>query len=207
MSEFNDRAFVAGSLTGIRSFKIDPLGRLTGVIHETIWLPGENVAVCRKALVLTFNYGGTVYGSMLTDPSDIYRSFMGLPPATKKQPAKAEVEAAPHSTAGLGCQCGFYAYFDEFSNPHHLDGQIHGLIEGYGVATVGHRGFRCEKAKLQALIVKPNHDRPLHRLVTRNYPDVPVFESKKAALIEFPLTPQEPAGPDSDADFWSRGAS
>lgn len=44
-----------------------------------------------------------------------------------------------------------------------------------------------------------------HDLVRRNYPDVPVFRSERAAVKAFPLTP--PALPDpSDEDFWTRSA-
>lgn len=38
--------FAAGSIRGVRSFALDKLGRLTGIHHKQIWLPGENVAKC-----------------------------------------------------------------------------------------------------------------------------------------------------------------
>lgn len=44
----------------------------------------------------------------------------------------------------------------------------------------------------------------------RNYPDVPIFRSEKAALKAFPLTPPpappEPT-PETDDNFWTREAS
>jgi hypothetical protein len=43
-------------------------------------------------------------------------------------------------------------------------------------------------------------------LVRRNYPDVPVYRSRSAALRAHPLTLPETPTPDSDADFWTREA-
>ena len=40
MSDFSDRPFVAGVITGLRAFRIDLLGRLTGVVHRDVWTPG-----------------------------------------------------------------------------------------------------------------------------------------------------------------------
>jgi len=34
-------------MTGARSFRVDKLGRLTGIHFPQIWKPGENVAECR----------------------------------------------------------------------------------------------------------------------------------------------------------------
>lgn len=52
MSEFGDRPFIAGSLIGLRAFRVDNLGRLTGVTHRDVWTPGENVAVCHRDRVV-----------------------------------------------------------------------------------------------------------------------------------------------------------
>jgi len=46
--EFSGLDFAAGVLTGARSFRIDKLGRLTGVNVPQVWTPGENTASCRK---------------------------------------------------------------------------------------------------------------------------------------------------------------
>ena len=167
MSDFSDRPFVAGSLIGIRSFK--PIGErlFAPVQRHPAWVPGENVAECRRPLM-----------------------FSVMPP----------VEALDHRAGSMGCRCGFYAYFDLGSNPHHQLGNVLGLIEGYGVTTVGTRGFRCEKARIVALIAPEPPDFDLG-FVFASYPDVPVFQSVQAAVAEFPLTvpegtPETPPGLD-----------
>jgi len=51
--------------------------------------------------------------------------------------------------------CGFYAYFDDDPVNENYGGQVVGLIEGTGIATVGRKGFRSEKAKIVALVKHP----------------------------------------------------
>ena len=115
-----------------------------------------------------------------------------------------DAKNAGHRAADLNCQCGFYAYFDDGQNTYfEQDKDVLGVIEAYGQVTVGNRGFKCEKARIVALLIVPDRAFAL-RLVRRNYPDVAIFESKAAMLAEFPLTPQDPPGPDADPDFWTR---
>lgn len=112
-------------------------------------------------------------------------------------------EELGHSVATLGCKCGFYAYLDNEYNPHHRSGQVLGIVEGFGVATVGSRGFRASKARIVALVQPEGRVRiaisanPVFTLIVgdaefstirSNYPDVPVFPTLDAALAEFPLT-------------------
>lgn len=259
MSDFSDRPFMAGSVVGQRSFLVDDLGRLTGVSQRAVFRPGENVAVCVE-------------------------------------------RSRPHQIATVNCGCGFYAYFDGGANPYHRDECVEGLVEGYGVCSVGERGFRAEKARLVALVL-PNptrthpawfdrlsdacyprtwpslvgivsgllgfvgftlgmvgaiegpriamlsflitalgvggfavmlkadfhgidrrypsvrdlsrcHDKNAGRrqrldLIRRNYPEVPVYGSMRAALAAHPLAPPPaPPVPTPDAeDFWTRSAS
>lgn len=119
MSDFSDRPFVAGSITGLRSFRVEKDGTLLGPVTGYRFAPGENVAVC------------TPYWSLFADLLD-------------------------HQVGQLSCGCGYYAYFDLEANPfHHPDTAVYGLIQGYGVTTVGSRGFRAEKAKLLALVSPP----------------------------------------------------
>ena len=56
-----------------------------------------------------------------------------------------------HKTASRDCTCGFYAYFSPAYNQ--LGGDVEGVIEGHGRATVGTKGFRVERAKIVALVV------------------------------------------------------
>lgn len=144
MSEFSDRPLVAGSLIGTRSFRVDKLGRLTGVTHREVWRPGLNVAECRKGQGSLGAYmsGGTFYYTFSTTAA---------PKITLPTEPKSENEE-PHQVASLDCACGFYAYTDDEANPHHEDGNVLAVVEASGVATVGTRGFRAEKAEIVALI-------------------------------------------------------
>lgn len=157
MSDFGDRPFVAGSLTGVRSFSVWD-GRLASPLYNRTggWSAGENIAACRSPA------------------SNWMREYAG-----KTQ----------HRAGSMGCHCGFYAYFRPGHNPHHASGNILGLVEGYGLVTVGNRGFRAEKARIVALILTPGilpDD-----TVWANYPSIPSFRTVDAALAEFPLTVPE----------------
>lgn len=44
--EFAGLGFAPGSAKGVRSFKVDKFGRLTGVTFSKVWRPGENSAEC-----------------------------------------------------------------------------------------------------------------------------------------------------------------
>lgn len=180
MSLFDDRPLYTRPLVGIRSWRVHAdMGWLYGIVHPQRWLPGVNEAKCGKA--------------------------NRLPCVCNT----CEPEKAPpkHRVASLGCSCGFYAYFDTEQNTHHRDCCVVGLIKGWGLMSVGERGFRCEKAQILALI---DGDVPWREpsawdfltfrgrdyripsrvpdLVRDHYP-VPVFSDWRAALAEFPLTP------------------
>lgn len=191
MSEFNDRPFTLGSLTGIRSFRVDHYGRLKASQFEVVWTPGEMVGRCLKG------QGSSLSTITFYLTSDLTRPSAAPPPPPPPKEHRAGVK---------DCTCGFYAYFDNGPNSYHHGANVLGLIEGYGVTTVGTRGFRSEKARIQALIIKPKKASPLTARVRANYPDVPVFESKSAAIEAFPLTAPVGPTPDTDPEFWTREA-
>ncbi len=233
MSDFSDRPFVAGTITGIRSFRIDKFGRLTGVSKRKVWLPGENNAECLRAarggLISSFSFApnlsntdpvtGAVIGCNCGSCTKLNQQAQGQGlqyrngyPARYVEPfLQVETEEAKHRAADLKCECGYYAYFDGGSNPYHYkktgEPQIHGVIEAYGLVTVGSRGFRAEKAVIKAVVVRPSRTQeyPI-QLVQRNYPDVAVYPSQGEALAAFPLTPPPVPTPDTDDDFWTRAS-
>jgi hypothetical protein len=294
MSEFSDRPLVAGTLTGVRSFKVDSLGRLTGVSHQEVWKPGLNRATCKASssalTVLGFSAAmrRLTISSSFSVPTYSVDPIVGVPTESTPEPVSL-VKAPKHRVAQLNCGCGYWAYFDKGSNPHHADRQIIGIVEGHGNVTVGSRGFRAERAKIVALVdpkAAPPDGRPFDRLaakfytaggplagigavltaaglalsltlgtsvawpftflgliavagvaltylsfrsidvhdqfddrdmaderfglVRRNYPDVPVYSSLRSALAAHPLTPPPPPevpSPETDPEFWTRGAS
>jgi mannose-6-phosphate isomerase-like protein (cupin superfamily) len=138
MSDFDDRPLAVGTITGLRSFKVDSLGRLTGVSYPEPWKPGTNRATCHV---------NTEFGRSLQRLQAGIWSLVGFLPA-----APEPVSLVKHRVAQLGCGCGYWAYFDRNTNSHHREGQVLGIIEGFGTVTVGTRGFRAEKARLVGLV-------------------------------------------------------
>lgn len=205
MSDFSDRPFAAGSLIGIRSWRVDTYGRLQASQVNVVWTPGEMVARCMRE---QYTYGGSLASSLsqqLMSMSKVYGySSSAFPDPTTHVSIASTPPPEPHRVGSLSCTCGFYAYFDNGPNTYHAPSNVQGLVEGYGVTTVGTRGFRAEKARIKALIVKPKTRFGLFARVLANYPDVPVFERKRDALAEFPLTPPSMPGPELDLDFWTR---
>ncbi|GAB3304053.1 hypothetical protein EK0264_03585 [Epidermidibacterium keratini] len=213
MSEFSDRAFVAGDLTGIRAFGVDERGRLRGVyISEAIFTPGENIAECYRES--RFDRELAQFRAM---QQAFDRAFLGhAPGGVVRQRAVVGVEPptgepADHVVASKSCECGYYAYFDLNHNRYHDDHAVLALIKGWGIATVGSRGFRASKARLLAL-VRPERPDELgiarqryerFKLTERLY-EVPVFDSFDDAIDAHPLTPMDVPTPETDRDFWSK---
>lgn len=215
MSEFSDRPFVAGSLVGMRAFAADSLGRLIGPSYNQVFKPGENEAECRKDEAdggwITLGYTAASFTASLSRVQMAYGLDPAAPNASEvgaSKPLSVEaVERKPipeHTLAGVGCKCGFYAYFNGRNDYALRDKTIAAIIEGYGVCTVGTAGFRASKARLLAL-VEPDHDVPWAQ-IKRNYPGVPTFEDDEQATAAFPLTLDHLPSPDED-DFWTRSAS
>lgn len=161
MSDFSDRPFVAGSLTGVRSFRVDSLGRLTGVHQRTVFMPGENVGECRGMAHALANLQVAMSRSMTYSLGGGLVFPAGEQPKPAPEP-KSEPEPT-HQVGGLGCACGFYAYFDG-DNTYHQHGQVEAVVQGYGVTTVGSRGFRAEKSRLLALVRPGRPGWPFDRL-------------------------------------------
>lgn len=232
--EFGGLGFAAGVVRGARSFKVDKLGRLTGIHYEQIWRPGENIAECRKEKAVfhvTFNWDGITSSGRLgylqafpnypPPPPSSSRTVVSTPPSVHRkkkgkkvvadiismpEPPKAAAIAAtekkPHTMAD--CACGFYGYYDG-SEDYWKDGYVSAVIEGYGEALIGTRGFRVAKARIVALMIPAEQDRFANR-IARNYPDVPLFRSFNEMVAAFPPDGGEEAvTPDVD-DFWTRDA-
>lgn len=238
MTDFSDRTFVAGSLFGLRSFKTDSLARLTGVTVPQVWTPGENLAECKRpdnsgmnAMWSLLNGGSLRFTSTpATTPGPLtpsggmrydakkhryeYDPTAGRP-VVSRQPV--EPPAPPkHDLVSLACTCGFYAYFDG-SNEYAEDAGtlgITGIVEGYGKAVVGDRGFRAEKARIVALVAPDFNGLGSHsaqvllrwQRVAEMY-GVPMYGSAAQAVEAHPLSEHLSPSPETDDDFWTRSAS
>ena len=173
--DFNERPLVAGSLIGVRAFNVQA-GLLVSPARPTIFRPGENVAVCKR--------------------TDLEWAIARWDAAIRKAYKLPPVAILPNGHAGgsIDCSCGFYAYTDTGRNIWLMARSVAALIEGYGRATVGSRGFRVEKARLVALIDPLSMFWPAltgedFSEVRANYPDVPVYASQDEAIAAHPLTP------------------
>lgn len=159
MSDFNgeDYEFAAGAIKGLRSWKADKQGRLRGVTHTTVWLPSENVSVCKdpggsyepcpKRERRRTDPGGYYPSLTITYHSD-YDTTCDDPTCT---PSGHFVAATETHLFDPNHSCGFWAYDEHHFQEH---GDVIGVIEGYGKTTIGTKGFRCEKARIVALCRK-----------------------------------------------------
>lgn len=124
-----------GAATGIRVWRVDPLGRLTGWSYPKVWTPGENTAECgrrRRTEECTRGECGRYHGG----------TWGGLPdPCTEPDPCGGD---------SPDCGCGFWAYHDGVTQFGDGSGVV-GIVEGYGKTTVGTKGFRSQKARIVAL--------------------------------------------------------
>lgn len=208
--EFSGFGFAPGVVRGARSFKIDKLGRLTGIHYAQVWRPGENEAECRKgedsfaSALAAMERLTASYMNAMTVPSGgrrgrkVSTAFGRVDPLSKPEP----FEVPPHALAE--CKCGFYAYYDG-SDDYHREGYVSGVIEGYGETIIGTRGFRSMRARLVALHIPEVVAGHMTRLVERNYAAVPQFGSFDAMVSAFPPDAGSAAvSPDTDPDFWTR---
>lgn len=178
-----------GSLYGYRLFKVDEIGRLRPPRHATgyIWCPGENVARCEP--VTPYSLFGTT-GYLLG----------GYSSNTNAQTTQRPRHEAP----AVGCHCGFYArtFYDVelIEEAWEEAEKVVGVVEGYGRAEIGTKGFRCAKAKVRGLWI-PGRKRRLTERTVELYPDIDVWGSKDAMFHAYNnFTADEPIGD----DFWGK---
>lgn len=158
MSDFkgDDYEFAAGSIYGMRSWGMDDQGRLHGVTHREAWRPGENVSVCKAVKRVPCPDAARAKATEIVQYRSTFRDEMSFrvwdppEPCGKHPDCFDGTHPAPSGHSfDPDCQCGFWAY-DEHTFTSH--GDVTGIIEGYGKTTIGTRGFRCEKARIVALL-------------------------------------------------------
>jgi hypothetical protein len=211
--EFDQRPFMVGSLTGIRCFRVDNLGRLNPIndFPNSVWTPGENIATCHRQWQIEQYmqaYGPIgLSAQMVSSMTSLTVSAGDAITVETERAVRESFKIPEHDKAIAGCSCGFYAYYDNLDNPHHQQGFLYGIVEGYGVMTVGTRGFRCSKAKILALVIPVKHRPLLWVKASRNYNTIPQFETDADAFRQFPLSlPSDIPNPDNTDDFWTRNS-
>lgn len=119
--------------------------------------------------------------------------------------------APTDSSPAAKCSCGFYSYYDRFSEEFlGTRAGVHGSVRAYGKVLLGPRGFRAEKVEVEAICMSHNLNELVPdannraRLVgnVAAYYNVPWFWSQEELLRAFPpndltaLLPPEPAVPE-----------
>jgi hypothetical protein len=102
------------------------------------------------------------------------------------------------------CLCGFYAYYDGSNDYRQSETTITAVVEGYGSTVIGSRGFRCAKARIVALHIPDDVKRS--GVVSRNYAEIPQFDTFLRMVKEFPPIGDEKTVSPDDEDFWTREA-
>lgn len=187
MSDF-DGEFSIEPVIGIRMWDIDSKGRLRGVSHPKVWVPGENVASCASD-------NTSAYNSAYEQARAIYR-LMGL---TEVDPVEELRDVEPRKHDMKECSCGFWAYYEPASQYIGAN-RVFGTIEGYGEVTIGTKGFRAQKARILSLLLPETNNAWLsyqYDLIRRNYPDIRIVSSLLNLTDDLPN--QE--GPETEG-FW-----
>lgn len=183
-ADFSELGFAIGVVRGARTWRSSEDGWLAGMVYKQIWLPGENIALCRRHV----------------SPVHPQQQYPNPPGNPKPGPvsAVARFEDPPHPDFKVpernhlpDCRCGFYAYYDG-SNDYHLPRKdandprmlVQGMVEGYGECVIGPRGFRCTKATIVALCLPVDY--PNFVSIMEHYPGIPIFHDFKVMEYNYP---------------------
>lgn len=153
MSEFDGTPFVAGSVTAIRAFKVDSLGRLQSPQRDHIFTPGVNEAKCGTTSTDQFIVDYVAMTSAIRG----YRTggYVAGPTHTTRTTETAAEAAEPktHKSGSIGCRCGYYAYYDESEKNAWLNpGCVEAVVEATGTVTHGTKGIRAEKMRVVGVV-------------------------------------------------------
>lgn len=133
---FDGWGFAVGSVRGVRDFRVDADGTLTGVTVQETWKAGENKAHCIS-----------IWG----------------PPKLMQLLAKGTMTIKKPADMDADCSCGYYAYFKAKWRAYsfgHGERTLPAVIEGYGKVNLGSKGFRAEKAKILGITFNQPWERP-----------------------------------------------
>lgn len=158
-----------GVLRGYRCWRVTPNGRLMACNFDTEWDTGLNVGDCR------YSTGDLGHGGRPRhDPGEFPKR---------------------------GCTCGFYATYDDSfptgsswgawgaARAAHRPDSLSGSIKASGRVILGTKGFRAEKAQVEALVVPYSDKSSPVALVAEHIAavyGVPTFKSFAALMEAFP---------------------
>ena len=170
-ADYSEYGYGVGEVRGARKWQITQDGYLCGLFHKQKWVLGENTALCRKAISNPSRARGYYPTAAKVD------SVIWAEPDEPFDPPERD-----HFKVH---ECGFYGFFDGSNDFQPTpDGLLmSGVIEGWGLVTLGPRGFRCSMARIVALLM----DDPQNQAgIPGHYFGVPVFVSFERMIDEFP---------------------
>lgn len=116
------------------------------------------------------------------------------------------------------CSCGVYAYWTKYAAA--IQTEAVGVVEGFGRTIIGTRGFRCQKARIVAIVAPEARAETLTYVdgttetipidlaaqIQKRYPEIAIYQDIDAMLAEHPLTEAPEAEPELPYDrggVWS----
>lgn len=160
----DDFEFSINPVIGVRGFRIDSLGRLTGWTFRSVWKSGENVAECalirrsdecmehsEKHKRVRDNY----YNSRYTIEYNVPDQRIYNPADAAYYKIGKECYSEEPCTDIENCSHGFWAFFEDIDVDSISDQTYPAVIAGFGKTMIGTKGFRCEKAKIEAITLAP----------------------------------------------------
>lgn len=196
--------FYPAAIVGYRAFKTfsGEVG-LRSVFYHHTWKPGPNTAGCAKVR------SWRVHELTAEQRAEVAR-IVGAP--ADSLAARLEVPAVVHRLYGqtsacngfvtADCQCGFYSFFVDPSQPRGMENyiaadSISGIIRGSGKVTLGPKGFRAQHAQIVALspqVSGPSGTRahvPDNYEAIASYYEVPWFSDPREMVARYPTSQAE----------------
>lgn len=218
MSEFEGYPLIAGSINGIRSWRVEDDGTLTGVSHHREWTLGENHAECAYYAKPTHRVASDECSCgfyAYLDPSANAYCFSDAPRGIVKaygavtvgsrgfRAEKAQIVALVDSrrrvlaalTAAFGLAVLAVLVWVLPDHPHGLWQEI-GAVAG---------GLVSSLITMAALPIFNSGSR-VPRKVRRKYPNVRVYRSVRAAVRDWPLVAPEAPLAEAAAEVRERAA-
>lgn len=187
---------------GLRSWKVTPDGKLTGITYSSeAWQDGENVATCKGGI--TSNVLTNLFGVPEDAISDL---------AWETRSRYENEWKTSHGLNSPDCKHGYYSFlrqdlesygsFRPYAG-HYFNRSVPtllGVIEGYGETLIGSLGFRTMKARILALSFEGNPEiafrikKSVAGKIRERYPSTEFFDYDAELTSNYPiLTPQEAA--------------
>lgn len=207
MNGFGGYPLTLGSVRGYRQWYTDKLGRLYGISHNNIWLPGENEKICNNA-------SASKKGCEIENCTCGFYAYYAPPTPPATNSISGVIEGYGETTVGTD---GFRASKGKILALYFPDLDKVAEKEGYAVST--HTGSNGQKYLVAApgggtystatytISPVPPLTQTLYTLVKRNYQGVHFYHDWDKLVADFPPSEVVLPSPDNDPTFWTRPIS